>query len=83
MLPIVHLNGYKIANPTVLARMDGDELRDLFIGLGYEPFFVEGHEPIPMHRAMADTLDTAFDRMGRSSGTREREAAGLSVRAGR
>ena len=63
VLPILHLNGYKIANPTVLARMDGDELRDLFIGLGYEPFFVEGHEPIPMHRAMADTLDTAFDRI--------------------
>jgi xylulose-5-phosphate/fructose-6-phosphate phosphoketolase len=63
VLPILHLNGYKIANPTVLARMDDDELRDLFSGLGYEPFFVEGHEPVPMHRDMADTLDTAFDRI--------------------
>ena len=42
MLPILHLNGYKIANPTVLGRMSDDELRDLFIGYGHEPLFVEG-----------------------------------------
>ena len=63
VLPILHLNGYKIANPTVLARMDDAKLRDLFAGYGYEPFFVEGHEPEPMHRAMAETLDTALDRI--------------------
>ena len=77
VLPILHLNGYKIANPTLLARIDGDELRDLFIGLGYEPFFVEGHEPIPMHRAMADTLDTAFDRIGAIQ--RNARAAGAGI----
>ena len=63
VLPILHLNGYKIANPTVLARMDDAELRELFTGYGYEPFFVEGYEPEPMHRAMAETLDTALDRI--------------------
>src|SRR5690606_1679610 len=63
VLPILHLNGYKIANPTVLARMDDDELRSLFVGLGYEPFFVEGHDPAPMHAAMMATLDAALDRI--------------------
>ena len=50
VLPILHLNGYKIANPTILARMDDEELEKLFIGYGYEPFFVEGSEPCRMHR---------------------------------
>jgi xylulose-5-phosphate/fructose-6-phosphate phosphoketolase len=63
VLPILHLNGYKIANPTVLARMEDDELRSLFAGLGYDPLFVEGHEPEPMHRAMIEALDTALDRV--------------------
>ncbi|TDR84497.1 phosphoketolase family protein [Enterovirga rhinocerotis] len=63
VLPILHLNGYKIANPTLLARMGDGELRSLFVGYGYEPFFVEGHEPATMHRAMADTLDAVFDRI--------------------
>lgn len=63
VLPILHLNGYKIANPTVLGRMRDDELEALFTGLGYEPFFVEGEEPEPMHRAMAGTLDRAVDRI--------------------
>ena len=61
VLPILHLNGYKIANPTLLARMADAELRDLFRGYGYEPLFVEGQDPVPMHRAMADTLDRAMD----------------------
>jgi xylulose-5-phosphate/fructose-6-phosphate phosphoketolase len=61
VLPILHLNGYKIANPTVLARMDDKELRDLFCGLGYEPFFVEGYEPRIMHDLMARTLDDVLD----------------------
>ncbi|KQT50656.1 phosphoketolase [Aureimonas sp. Leaf454] len=63
VLPILHLNGYKIANPTLLARMEPDELRSLFVGYGYDPIFVEGDDPMPMHRAMADALDTAFDRI--------------------
>ncbi|UFX45755.1 phosphoketolase family protein [Bradyrhizobium sp. 41S5] len=60
VLPILHLNGYKIANPTVLGRMDDEEVRSLFIGYGYEPLFVEGDDPRAMHRLMADTLDTAL-----------------------
>ncbi|MDQ6435600.1 phosphoketolase family protein [Mesorhizobium sp. LHD-90] len=65
VLPILHLNGYKIANPTFLARMADDELRNLFTGLGYDPIFVEGHDPTPMHKAMAAALDTAFDSIGK------------------
>ena len=57
VLPILHLNGYKIANPTVLARISHEELKDLFIGYGYKPFFVEGSDPEGMHRLMAETLD--------------------------
>jgi len=63
VLPILHLNGYKIANPTLLARMSDDELRSLFVGYGYEPFFVEGSEPEAMHRDMASTMDRVFDRI--------------------
>ncbi len=59
VLPILHLNGYKIANPTVLARISKEELESLFRGYGYHPYFVEGHEPMAMHEAMAATLDTA------------------------
>jgi xylulose-5-phosphate/fructose-6-phosphate phosphoketolase len=58
VLPILHLNGYKIANPTVLARMDDQELTNLFTGYGWKPYFVEGHEPDAMHQLMAATLDT-------------------------
>src|SRR5258708_2235953 len=57
VLPILHLNGYKIAGPTVLARLPHDELESLFRGYGYRPFFVEGSEPESMHRLMAATLD--------------------------
>ena len=57
VIPILHLNGYKIAGPTVLARIPKDELTDLLGGYGYQPYFVEGHEPAPMHQAMAATLD--------------------------
>jgi xylulose-5-phosphate/fructose-6-phosphate phosphoketolase len=63
VLPILHLNGYKIANPTVLARIPGDELRDLLIGYGYKPYFVEGDQPETMHQLMASTLDTVFDEI--------------------
>src|SRR6185312_2974848 len=54
------LNGYKIANPTVLGRMADEEIRSLFIGYGYEPLFVEGDDPHVMHRLMADALDVAL-----------------------
>ncbi len=58
VLPILHLNGYKIANPTVLGRLSDDQLIHLFTGYGYQPYFVEGHEPEAMHQSMAATLDT-------------------------
>ncbi len=60
VLPILHLNGYKIANPTVLARISREELENLFIGYGYQPIMVEGSDPQSMHRKMAETLDTAI-----------------------
>src|SRR5450432_1647714 len=60
VLPILHLNGYKIANPTVLGRMSDDEIRDLCTGYGHEPLFVEGSDPKKMHRLMADTLQAAL-----------------------
>lgn len=60
VLPILHLNGYKIAGPTVLARLTDGELTDLFNGLGYKPYFVEGEVPEKVHQAMAETLDTAY-----------------------
>jgi len=61
VLPILHLNGYKIANPTVLARISRAELTKLFEGCGYAPLFVEGSEPEKMHRAMAVAVDRAID----------------------
>ncbi|WP_067709375.1 phosphoketolase [Erwinia sp. ErVv1] len=63
VLPILHLNGYKIANPTILGRTDDGDLEQLFNGYGYEPLFVVGDDPQLMHRQMADVLDKAFDRI--------------------
>ncbi len=63
VLPILHLNGYKIANPTILARIPDDELRALFIGYGYEPLLVEGDQPDAMHQRMATVLDDAMARI--------------------
>jgi xylulose-5-phosphate/fructose-6-phosphate phosphoketolase len=60
VLPILHLNGYKIANPTILGRIEENELKDLFTGYGYKPYFVEGSEPEAMHQLMAETLDTVI-----------------------
>jgi len=60
VLPILHLNGYKIAGPTVLARISPEELADLFTGYGYRPYFVEGSDPEPMHQLMAGTLEAAL-----------------------
>ncbi|MCZ4059861.1 phosphoketolase family protein [Pantoea sp. LMR881] len=63
VLPILHLNGYKIANPTLLGRASDDDLQQLFSGYGYEPLFVAGHEPEKMHVQMAEALDNAFEKI--------------------
>ena len=63
VLPILHLNGYKIANPTILARISREELSQLLQGYGWTPYFVEGHEPMPMHEAMASTLDRVIEEI--------------------
>ena len=78
VLPILHLNGYKIAGPTVLARIAHDELEALFRGYGYAPHFVEGNDPATMHELMASTLDRivveiqSIQRDARSNGFRKR-----------
>ena len=63
VLPILHLNGFKIANPTVLARIGHDELTDLMHGYGHEPFFVEGDDPALVHQQLAATMDLALERI--------------------
>ncbi|MFZ9464179.1 MAG: phosphoketolase, partial [Vulcanococcus sp.] len=63
VLPVLHLNGYKIANPTLLARLPHQELASLLRGYGWEPLFVEGSEPMRMHAAMAAAMDTAIGRI--------------------
>jgi xylulose-5-phosphate/fructose-6-phosphate phosphoketolase len=79
VLPILHLNGYKIANPTILARIGAEELHSLFVGYGYKPYLVEGDDPALMHRLMAETLERVLDeihaiqaeaRTGRAMGVR-------------
>jgi xylulose-5-phosphate/fructose-6-phosphate phosphoketolase len=80
VLPILHLNGYKIANPTVLARISHQELAELFRGYGYKPHFVEGDEPATMHQLMAATLDQVVQEIrhiqkdARANGFRQRPA---------
>lgn len=65
VLPILHLNGYKISNPTVLARIEHDELEQLFYGYGWTPYFVEGDDPLRMHQLMAAKLDEAVAEIKR------------------
>ena len=65
VLPILHLNGYKIANPTILARIEPEELDQLLRGNGWTPYYVEGHEPALMHEAMAATLDQVVEEIKR------------------
>ncbi len=60
VLPILHLNGYKIANPTIFARISNEELESLFKGYGYKPYLVEGDDPIKMHKKMAETMEIAI-----------------------
>ena len=75
VLPILHLNGYKIANPCVLARISSEELESLFRGYGYTPYFVEGHDPMKMHRQMAATLDTVTRQIQRIKADAKRNGA--------
>lgn len=63
VLPILHMNGYKISNPTILARISHEELEHFFDGCGWKPYFVEGDDPMTMHRKMAETLDTVMDEI--------------------
>ena len=80
VLPILHLNGYKIANPTILARISEEEIESLFVGYGYHPYVVEGSDPAPMHQQMAATLETVvaeiraiqMDARTKGQGTRPR-----------
>jgi len=65
VLPVLHLNGYKIANPTILSRISHEELESLFVGYGYDPYFVEGSDPDTMHQAMAATLDHCVQEIRR------------------
>jgi xylulose-5-phosphate/fructose-6-phosphate phosphoketolase len=80
VLPILHLNGYKIDNPTVLARIGDDELDDLLRGYGYQPYLVQGYDPEAVHQMLAGTLDTVFDeiaatqRAAREDGVEDRPA---------
>jgi xylulose-5-phosphate/fructose-6-phosphate phosphoketolase len=80
VLPVLHLNGYKIANPTLLARIPRAELESLMVGLGWQPLFVEGHEPMAMHAAMAAAMEQAVESIRavqadcRSSGVARRPA---------
>lgn len=69
VLPILHLNGYKISGPTVLARLNDVELSELFLGYGYDVLFVEGNNPIAVHHQMAGTLDEAYRRIRRIQAT--------------
>ncbi|MFH8346610.1 phosphoketolase [Streptomyces sp. NPDC018045] len=77
VLPVLHLNGYKIANPTVLARLDDDELDALLRGYGHEPLYVTGSDPAQVHRDMAAAMDTALHRIHRA----QRAARGTGERS--
>ena len=83
MLPILHLNGYKIANPTVLARIPREELEQLLRGYGWTPYFVEGDDPAAMHELMAATLDRVDGRDSGDSATAATQRLRRDGRAGR
>ena len=65
VLPILHLNGFKIANPTIFSRMSHEEVECFFLGCGWKPYFVEGSAPMPMHQQMAYVLDAAIREIKR------------------
>jgi xylulose-5-phosphate/fructose-6-phosphate phosphoketolase len=80
VLPILHLNGYKIANPTLLGRLDDATLMQLFTGYGYKPYFVEGREPEAMHQLMAHTMDSILEEIrGIQHAARSGSPSGLPV----
>src|SRR5215475_1378179 len=85
VLPILHLNGYKIANPCILARIPRDKLQRFFEGMGYTPYFVEGHDPLAVHQQLADVLDTVVAEIkqirtdARNNGVVERPAGPMIV----
>ncbi|MFZ1132305.1 MAG: phosphoketolase family protein, partial [Terriglobales bacterium] len=83
VLPILHLNGWKIANPTVLARMNDQELTQFFTGYGWKPFFVEGEEPEAMHQLMAATLDTIVKEIRSIQDHARSDKAGRGADSGR
>jgi xylulose-5-phosphate/fructose-6-phosphate phosphoketolase len=78
VLPVLHLNGYKINNPTILARISHEELEALFVGYGYTPYFVEGNDPSTMHQAMAGTMERCVLEIQRYQ--REARRSGKAVR---
>lgn len=78
VLPVLHLNGYKINNPTILSRISPEELRSLFEGYGYKPYFVEGSEPESMHQAMAATLDHCITEIKQIQ--QEARSSGIPIR---
>ena len=82
VLPILHLNGYKIAGPTVLARIPHEELDSLMRGYGHKPYFVEGDDPAAMHQRMAAVMDEVFDEIRRIQSDARPTASGKG-RAGR
>ena len=63
VLPILHLNGYKISNPTIFSRIPHDEIESFFKGCGWKPYFVEGDDPMTMHKKMAETMDTVIEEI--------------------
>ena len=63
VLPILHLNGYKISNPTIFGRMTHEEMESFFRGCSWKPYFVEGDDPMTMHEKMAETLDTVIEEI--------------------
>ena len=63
VLPVLNMNGYKISNPTVFSRIPHEELESFFVGCGWEPIFVEGDDPMTMHRKMAEAMDTAIEKI--------------------
>ena len=83
VLPILHLNGYKIANPTLLARISREELEQLLRGYGWTPYFVTGHDPCLMHEAMAAALEAAIGQITSYPAARRATAEARLARAGR
>ena len=83
MLPILHLNGYKISNPTIFSRISHDEIESFFHGCGWKPYFVEGDDPMTMHRKMAETVDTVIEEIHADPEGGKGKQARLKDRCGR